>query len=451
MPGTLKERLDGFAANIQQLQEGRQPPLPTLHILGRNQKERDWQRFLFHFLSPDRPHGLERGLLRHVLLALSDWDGADFDFSPFDIDDVCVETEVTMSNGGRVDAVIWVPEEWFVCWELKLYSSEGGNQTEHYVRADSFDSIGVEKQGMAEEYLYLTPEAAPSPTSMDFNPVSWEWIASELEAFLLDSHGQFPARTTAQIEDFIGAIKNELDMTEYQENEREKAELYLDYYDEIREAQRSFDRRWQDLTDTWGTQLANAIDRVDIAEVDSLRDEYVAVNTETDSDHSEQWIFQQGSKWGGITKHGWRRTKTDLSPVYRSSSDEEEETYRVAFYHRLELNRELAITDHILELQLWHGTDNPDELMTGFSDRLRTNIENGGITPPSSFNLTGSRGKPLTVSYDIPVDEYEDFFEAYVAALRTAFLDLVVENPGLVRAVDEAFEESLEAVTDTSE
>lgn len=453
MSEELKDRLYEFESKLEQLQRYNQLPPSTLHILGRNQKERDWQRLLFHFLAPDRPHGLNRELLRHFLQALSDREGADFEFSYFDINDIHVETEVMISNGGRVDAVIWVPEEWFICWELKLYSSESGYQTEHYVRADSFESIDVEKQSewMTGEYLYLAPKSAPDPQSEEFDLLSWGWVAAQLEAFLLESHGRYPARTTAQIEDFIEAIRSELNMTDEQDTEPEKAELYFNYYDDIAEVRRSFERRWKELTDTWGTRLAERTEHAEITDTNAFREDYVAVEVETEPGEREQWIFHQGHDWAGITKYGWRRSKTDLSPVYRSSTEDEEETYRIAFYHRLKQNQELAISDQTLELQLWHGTDSPDEFMIGFRDRLQAKIEDDGITQPSSLNINGSKGGPLSVRYDIPVEEYDDFFEAYVATLRAAFLDLVVENPGVVSAVDEAFEESLEATTDASE
>lgn len=60
-----------------------------------------------------------------------------------------------------------------------------------------------------------------------------------------------------------------------------------------------------------------------------------------------------------------------------------------------------------------------------------------------SVELTGKRGNPLNARYDIPIGDHDDFFEAYIAALRTAMLDLTIEHPGVVTAIDEAFEETV--------
>lgn len=59
----------------------------------------------------------------------------------------------------------------------------------------------------------------------------------------MDGYGQYPARTTAQLEDFTTAINRELTMTDYQEHEREKAQMYLDYYDETSEAKQAYEWR----------------------------------------------------------------------------------------------------------------------------------------------------------------------------------------------------------------
>lgn len=64
---------------------------------------------------------------------------------------------------------------------------------------------------------------------------SWEWIVSELQTFLTESYGQYPFRTTVQLNDFIDTIRSELTMTEYQEHEQEKLALTIEHYEPIRE------------------------------------------------------------------------------------------------------------------------------------------------------------------------------------------------------------------------
>lgn len=429
---------------MRELPDPTEPPKTILHILRRGQREQAWQRLLFYFLTPEEPHGLETALLEHVLSSLSEQYNLDVPFSYFDIENLQVETEVSLSNSGRVDAVIWLSDAWFICWELKVYSSEGGNQTESYVTAKSFESIERDKSEFeGHHYLYLAPGSASPPSSAEFESVSWEWIASELQSFLQEAYGQYPARTTAQLEDFIAAINRELTMTEYQEHEREKAQLYLDYYDEIKEAEKSFESRWDDFVDNWGLQLAQSLGMSEIIEIPDPPDNVVVVDCEIRPDEDERWVFLQGnSDWAGIRKHSWARDKADLSNVYHSVEDREDA--RITIYHRPELNRDLAIQEQTLELQLWHGTGNGDEFMDTFRDTLRSNIESTDSTLSSTISVKGSRGNPLTAKYDIPAGQHDDFFDAYVAALNTAFQDLVIDHRDVVRIIDETFEESLE-------
>ena len=53
-----------------------------------------------------------------MLSALTDRDNLNFNFSRFDLADVEVEQEVTLSNGRIPDAVTWTSEDWFICWAL---------------------------------------------------------------------------------------------------------------------------------------------------------------------------------------------------------------------------------------------------------------------------------------------------------------------------------------------
>lgn len=50
----------------------------------------------------------------------------------------------------------------------------------------------------------------------------------------------------------------------------------------------------------------------------------------------------------------------------------------------------------------------------------------------------------IKATYDIPVASYEDFFDAYTAALHEAFVDLIVDNPGLIGILSETFEDAVE-------
>jgi len=441
----VKERIQELIQKLNRLPEVEEPPPTTLQILGQHQQEQDWQKFLFYFLSPYENHGFEYDLLAHLLSSLSERDDLDYTFSRLDLQDIRVATEVVSSNKTRPDAILWRPDDWFICWELKLWASETQKQTEAYIDASSFPAIDLSKSNVREEnqhYVYLAPEGASSPEANEFVQLSWEWIASELETFLSQSHGGHPARSTAQLDDFISTIQYELTMTENQENQQEKSRLYFEHYDEIQDIKKAFDNQWDDFGDSWGVRLAHSLDSAEVVEVPDLSDSHVAIDLATESNGSTRWVFRHGG-WDGIAKAQWRRCMDDLSVVYtRRDSDN---YANIDFCHRIEHNREQAIRDNILELTLWHGTNSDSEFQEMVNQRVRDKIENRQDSFPPTMELTDRTGSVLTLSYNIYAAKHDDFFDAYTAALREALLDLSIEYTYLVDVIDEAFNESLNA------
>lgn len=61
-------RVTEFKSKLDTLQN---KPQTTLQILNEDQRQKCWQRLLFHFLSPHEKHGLEYSLLEQLLNALS--------------------------------------------------------------------------------------------------------------------------------------------------------------------------------------------------------------------------------------------------------------------------------------------------------------------------------------------------------------------------------------------
>jgi hypothetical protein len=168
---SLTREISDLVHQLNRLPETKEPPPTTLQVLGRNQQEQDWQRLLFHFLSPDRGHGLDHALLERLLSALSERDNLDYTLTRLDLHDIQVETEVVTSNDARTDAVLWTQDGWFICWELKLWASETQKQTKSYVNATSFDTIDLSKSDVPADnhhYVYLAPESSPPPEATEF-------------------------------------------------------------------------------------------------------------------------------------------------------------------------------------------------------------------------------------------------------------------------------------------
>ncbi len=449
MPSNLYEQFSEFKGQLDRLPKAKEPPSTTLQILGRHKYERDWQRLFFYFLSPAKPHGLDHTLLKHLLTALSDRDDLGYEYSAYDLDTVQVATEVSTAEGRRPDAVMWSGEDWFLCWELKITASEGSDQTTDYVSTESFPSIGLSKENVPTDghhYVYLAPEDASSPTADAFVQISWEWVTEQLQSFLAASHGTYPAQTTAQLYEFSSTIQRELQMTEYQENQKEKAQLYFEYYDEIAAAEDAFKKQWSEFADTWGTQLVQALDVGKIVELPEISETNIAVEIQTHGGDTERWVFWQGnSDWAGIVKEGWWRHGETLSNVYSVADDRDD--FRISLYHRLTENRERAVQDNILELQLWHGTGNGDRFMYDFKGEIAVKMDERADAFPATAEYTARRGNPIVITYNIPINKYDDFFKAYVAALNDAFIDIAVNHAEFVTIVDQIYQRLIDKHT----
>lgn len=441
MSGSLKRLIADLKNQLEFLPEAEEPPPTTLQVLGRSHQEQDWQRLLVHFLTPDEAHGLDHAVLEHFLKSLSNRYDFDYTFSRFDLENVQIDQEI-ITDQGRPDAVLWSSEEWFICCELKVDSPEGEDQTQRYVNVESFRSIDVEKSDVPTDnhhYLYLAPEDASPPEADEFVHVSWEWVASELQSFLAESYGEYPARTTAQLSDFTDTMRNELTMTEYQENQQEKVNLYIDHYDEISEVQTAFEERWVDFTQNWGTQLAQTLDSAEIVSDSDVPDEYVSVELRMDNDTQKRWTFRQGkSDWGWIFPEGWWTKLDERRPI----CDTPKPNGRVGFLHRLDWHRDDALRDQNLIFYLRNAPSGYTDFYDNFAKRFNADEDIPELLP-SLTNRPGVKSNVLEATYDINVELHDNFFEAYIEALARAVDDHAVSNPGLVEKIDSIYEETI--------
>ena len=211
----------------------------------------------------------------------------------------------------------------------------------------------------------------------------------------------------------------------------------------IQDVHSAFENQWDAFADNWGLRLARELDGVEIIEIPDLSDNHVAIELDPDSDAATRWIFRQGSSWAGIAKEQWRRRTDDGSMIYSTRDDDN--YAHITLYHRLEKNRQKAIRDGVLELTLWHGTSSDKEFHKMVKERVRNKITEREYELPPAVSLTGGSSNVFSATYNIPIAEYDDFFDAYTAALGGAFVDLCVENPELITIIDESFDESMTA------
>jgi hypothetical protein len=441
----LSQRLDEMCRQLDRLPETKEPPPTTLQLLGRNRREGDWQRFLAYFLDPGGPHRLDHAALEQFLRGLRERDDVDFDFSRFDLEDIRVATEVPVPDG-RIDLLVWCEEKWFVLCELKIDAAEGDGQTETYATAETFRNVSLDPTTVAEsdrQYLFVTPDGS-QPDAEAFTAVEWSWIASRLRSVLDSDYGSYPVRTTSQLDDFVDTIETELTMTEYERNEAAKAELYVDYYDELSEITGAFEDEWDDLIANWGRRLSNTLDAARLVEdpdgVPPVPDEDVMLELPDGDGRRRYWLCRQANgNWAWLFPTDWWRHLHRDEPVYRNEGP----NTRVGFLHRPAFDRETVLGRREVTFYLRNAPSGNDDFYPGFARRFNADDRIKAALPDRT-ERRGRKSNVLEATYGIDIDEHGGLFAGYVAALATAVDEHIVSNHELIGRIDDLYRETRE-------
>jgi hypothetical protein len=408
-------------------------------------------RLLAYFLDPEEPHGMGTEFLRAVLNGLPAECGFQEDIH--DLSDVVVDDQVRIQmvvdeevvSTGIVDLVIEVSNEWFLMIELKFSAPD--TQTEFYYQEATH--VGGQPKTDYESgtyYLYFYQRDRTRSNEVQFANWTWKAFSNEvLQPFLLENASRYPQRTVSQLREFNDDIQNITGMTDQQENTQEKIALYLDHYEAIKDVSDTFDSRWSDFTDKWGRQLGEALERDGLGTYSNFEEDVVAVELENQTG-SRSWKFRSSSSdWGMMFKDGWWRHTDELEGMIYERSDDRNDV-RIGFHHRLDRNRGLAVGEQTLKVYFRNMGANDQAFIDAFGDSFYENKPVIDDLLPSSAEVTGNKRNMIETTYDIDVDAYEDFFDAYVAALQEAFVDLVIENEELIATIDELYDESIDQV-----
>lgn len=441
----VARRLEELRRQLGRLPETEEPPPTTLQLLGRSRREGTWQRLLGYFLDPEAPHRFGHAVLERFLRGLKKRDDVDFEFSRFDFEDVRVATEVPVPDG-RIDLLLWCGEKWFVLCELKIDAAESDGQTEKYARTETFRSVEADPTAVAEsrrQYLFVTPEGT-APESEAFAAVEWSWIASRLRAVLDADYGSYPARATSQLDDFVDTIETELTMTEHERNEAAKAELYVDYYDDLAAVTAAFESEWSDLVGDWGRRLAGALDSARLVEdpdgLPATHESDVMIELPDGEDRRRYWLCRQASgDWAWLFPTDWWRHGERDEPVYRNDGP----NTRVGFLHRPAADRDTVLGDRDLTFYLRNAPSGNEDFYPAFARRFNSD-EGVADALPDRTERRGRKSNVLEATYDIDVEEHGDLFTAYVAALATAVDEHVVSNHELVGRIDDIYRRTRE-------
>ena len=434
------------------------------YSLGQRRKAEEYvNRLLRYFLDPEEPHGMDTAFLRAFLEGLPE--ECSFDEDTYDLTDVQVTEQVRVEttdesvssdddedpgSAGIVDLVVEVPREWFLLVELKFRAGEnnlrgeGPSQTESYYRTEYVGETNKSKYETGGYYLYLHYRDEAPAREPQFGNWTWQAFVNDvLDPFLTTHAPRFPQRTVNQLGEFRDDLKKITEMTEKQHQDRAKLALYLEHYDAIRDVIDAFDVQWETFTDDWHQLLATELAHEYDVTTSDLGEGVLGLDVTTNSERTESWrLLTRRSDWGMIFREGWWRHTDDLRPVTRRPDDRSD--VRIGFHHRLDRNRDLAIGDHELRVYFRDMGANDQAFIDAFTRQFRNRRDEIAACLPPAAELTGNRRNLIQATYDIRPEGPDDFFEAYVSALATAFEDLVIENPDLIDLLTEIYDSETE-------
>jgi hypothetical protein len=270
----------------------------VLSILGEARSETSWEALLEYFLDPTAPNGMDTDILEAFFGAVSAATQSDISPRPHHLSSVDVESQVA-ADDGVPDLLLWVSDEWFCCVELKSHSGESNDQTLRYADSESLGPLTVEEFSPVDRhYIYLAPSTTPPPASDVFVTLDWEAVVDEIRTNLNENRGRYPVKSSAQLADFLDTIEDELNMTDQERYQREKAQLVIDHNEAIEEALTALDdvvaaelTAWQDdfadvASSSWNTALAgNKYAR-------AYRDEWVRPDRQSTNDETPVVVYE---------------------------------------------------------------------------------------------------------------------------------------------------------------
>lgn len=450
MDGTgLQGQLRELRKALQAIPETREPPKPTLRIIGSGRAEQHWNRFLWYFLNPDQPHGFGADLLTSFLDKVDQQTTADIDYLHRDIERVEVDMEVTSPQNNRPDIVVRSPGEWFVCIECKVDATETNGQLARYIK-DPY--IGSELKATYPEeghnYLFLSKSTAPdADTKFQLtkgnapDPFLGEYLAADntpaeyharfvdlywhhvVEAFNETLHltrGQYPNQSISQLDDFHANISSVISMTDddFTETQKEKMQLLDEYRDEIDEL----------------FEAAEALRRP-LAEDGEWVDVFRSAAPECDV-WADEWHCRR-DKWGCIFLDGWY-LDNDWTPTTNHQETRGGPGHRLHFSHMIRKKR--SFRDGILVFELRCSSNN--EIRSVFNDLYNSDSWQSKLDSAcDDYGITnkGNQKTYTTRTYDV---DQAGLPESYFEMLETAFKD----HRELAQTVDEIHKKALDQV-----
>jgi len=438
----VDDSLSKFQRRFAQLPDVEEPPQTVLQILGQEYKETDWNTILSYFLDPSEPHGFGTDLLEAFLSLLEEKSELDFDFDRLDFRELAVKPEWVMHSESnyrpKPDITIYSERNWFVVIEIKVRASEKNYQTWLYVCSDYIGSIKKSEFGESEEeqsesrkkgiadrashnYVYLAPETADNASAPHFANISWREVVEALGQFEYQSHGRYPAKSQAQLNDFLDNIRRELNMTDedFKQNQLEKMRLYFEYADEIDNAKEAFDE-WHEYVGEGGWKDGFLSD----FEPPSWCERWKADPSGFGHIYRAEW---------GTDDNGWRQTEDR-----NFTTDKDDSEYRIDFVHKPQ-NREMFRQGR-LTFQIYCPKMAAQDFTDEFSERFHSDHSIGKSLQKQ--DITQKNGAKMWHTEKMYPFDPEKLPDSYYETLQLAF----EEHQDVADDITRIFEPTLDEI-----
>lgn len=224
-----RTRLAVLAAKVNTLPKTLALPITVPVIFKRTYNENFISDYLAYILDPIR-NGIGIEPIACLLSIL------DSDIT-LDFDDVKIEREYNL-DGGRIDLLIQIDEKVVLGIENKIFASEGNSQTHYYERA-----IHKKFPNHRHYFIYLTRDKQCA-SSKEFCPISYRDLIKLFRKIPFDWKADI--HKSVLWDDFLTHLEVYImKIIEFSD----KAKLYAEHYDLIKDIEQSFMQEWGQLID----------------------------------------------------------------------------------------------------------------------------------------------------------------------------------------------------------
>lgn len=410
----LKNKIESHSEDYNNINE-QSDPKTLFQVLNIQNKEKTWHRLLEYYITPSESHGFGSDVLVAFLQSISEHHPSlEIQNPRRELTDVVIESEVSV-EGGRPDLILYFPDEWLVCVEIKVDAEERDEQTKRYVE-ESWIASRFEPS-LEEKYVYLAPEGEPSPDHEAFSKLSWESVIRQVQRTVGEQLGRYPAASAAQLTEFMNAAEDKLDMKDAHTDPDtiEKARLRLEHADAINETHAAFVSLYEDVESNWPDQLIQ---------------QYGPVKW------PKEWSCgrDKKSEWGQIYHKDWR-----LDENFKPISDVDDATVKLQFVHKIK--KKYLLDGKLIFRTKWPNGGNSD-LREDFREQLMSESNK-----QRWLSLTNERGikcldRKKIFTESIYEFNQERFPESYYETLAEAFDDHAELADLLTESLDEVVRKS---------